>query len=89
MQKPSSITTKSGFGFDIRKDGLGSHLKASPFQKFASSSEQTLPKFHTDENEKKYLQASGVHYQEEDLYDPLNPTEEIEPQKPKKRRKKS
>lgn len=86
MYKPPS---KSGFGFGIKKEGLQSSLKASPFQKFVSSSEQTLPKFHTDETEKKYLQASGAQA-EEDLYDPLNPTEEEPEQpKPKKKRKKT
>ena len=66
----------TGFsGFTLKKENLTSSAKASPFQKFVSASQPTLPKFHTDENEKRYLQESGAGVTEEDLYDPLNPTD--------------
>lgn len=82
----------SGFsGFSVRKDNLSESLRAAPFQQFVGSSESSLPKFQTNENEKKYLQSAGTDYTEDDLYDPLNPTDEPEPQevKPKKKRKKT
>lgn len=78
-------------GFSLKKDSADSR-KAAPFQQFVSSSESSLPKFRTDDSEKKYLQASGANFTEDDLYDPLNPTteeSEPEPVKPKKKRKKT
>jgi len=94
MYKPSSSSNKSsktsGFsGFGIKKDTLSDSMKAAPFQSFVASTESTLPKFQTSETEKKYLQAAGTGYTEDDLYDPLNPTDEMEPPKPKKKRKKT
>ncbi|XP_065664936.1 ATP-dependent RNA helicase DDX42 isoform X2 [Hydra vulgaris] len=60
-------------GFTLKKENLAS--SALPFQKYVSASQTILPKFHTDENEKRYLQESGAGVTEEDLYDPLNPTD--------------
>lgn len=79
-------------GFSLKKDSL-SNSKAPAFERNAAPKpEVNLPKLHTDENEKKYLQSSGANYTEEDLYDPLNPTDEHELEdapKPKKKRKKT
>lgn len=74
--------------FQFRKEGLDSNL--SPFQRTVGSSESSLPKFHTNENEKKYLQSAPAEVEEDDLYDPLNPTDEPEPEevKPKKKKRK-
>ena len=83
---------KSGnkaFSFQFKREGYESNL--SPFQRTVGSTENTLPKFHTDESEKKYLQSASASVEDDDLYDPLNPTEEIEPVKeepPKKKKKK-
>ena len=77
-------------GFSLKKDSLP-NSRVSAFQKFVGPTEINLPKLQTDDNEKKYLQLSGANYTEEDLYDPLNPTEEheVEVPKPKKKRKKT
>jgi len=80
---------KHGFsGFKFKREGLDSTL--SPFQRTVGSSENTLPKFQTNENEKKYLQSATAQVEDDDLYDPLNPTEEPEPEeyKPKKKKRK-
>merc|ERR1712183_990634 len=87
MYKPPK-TSKTNYGF-VKADTLSDSVKKSPFQQFVSAKEKVLPKFQTDETEKKYLQASGANVTEEDLYDPLNPTEEVEPPKPKKKRKRT
>ena len=89
----------SGFSFQQkRRDIDGDKLPHNPLDNLAEkithqvsqpiSGHRALPKYETDENEKKFLLASGTGYNEEDLYDPLNPTDEAEEEPvPKKKRK--
>jgi len=76
----------------FKRGGLESNL--SPFQRTVGSTESSLPKFHTDESEKKYLQsAPTAPVEDDDLYDPFNPSDEAEPEPepveapPKKKKK--
>ena len=86
-KKSSNKLGNKGISFQFKREGFESNL--SPFQRTVGSTESTLPKFHTNESEKKYLQSASASVEDEDLYDPLNPTEEVEPVKepPKKKKK--
>jgi len=98
LKKPKGMGF-SGFSFQQkRRDIDGDKLPHNPLDNLAEkithqvsqpiSGHRALPKYETDENEKKFLLASGTGYNEEDLYDPLNPTDEAEEEPvPKKKRK--
>ena len=96
MNQNFAQNTHNKVGFSLKKDSLASS-RASAFQQIPSH-ESNLPKLQTDANEKKFLQMSGASVVcEDDLYDPLNPTDEFDeppsppplPDKPKKKRKKT
>ena len=77
----------------FKRGGLESNL--SPFQRTVGSTESTLPKFHTDGSERKYLQSATAAVEEDDLYDPFAADEEepepepVKPPPPKKKKRKS
>jgi len=82
-------------GFSLKKDRLSQSAEAAfsnnePSGNFTGGN-YSLPKPKTDENEKRFLQASTSVASEADLYDPFDPTDEVEekvePELPKKKRK--
>ena len=83
-------------GFAFKKDTLST--SSSAFLQNEPQQNYSLPKPHTDDTEKKFLQLSSSNVQEEDLYDPfalddddeeqpLPPPPPPEQPKPKKRKK--